>query len=94
MFLNGFSIGNVWGIFEVAYLLAGGSYQSAFCCITSGIWWASRWYKIFCCETILLEVIKEKVTANSMCPYYSYAQIVKAQNCKYFTKYGSLNIYC
>ena len=26
LLLNSFSIGNVWGIFEVAYLLAGGSY--------------------------------------------------------------------
>ena len=72
MFLNGFSIGNVWGIFEVAYLPAGGSYWSAFCCITSGIWRASQCYKFFCHEAILLEVIKEIATAISTCPYYRH----------------------
>ena len=37
MQLNGFSIGNIWGIFEPPYLLHSSSYWSTFYSITSGI---------------------------------------------------------
>ena len=58
MFLNGFSIGDAWGMFEVVYLPAGGSYWSAFCCITSGIWRASQWCKFFAVRWWYQKLIK------------------------------------
>ena len=72
MFLNGFSIGNIGAIFEVAYLPAGGSYWSTFCCIASGILGGFMMIHIFCREAILPEVIKEIATTNVARPYYSY----------------------
>ena len=69
MFLNGFSMGNVWGIFEVAYLPAGCSYLSAFVASPLGFGGLDDDI-IFCRKAFLPEFIKEIATAKSTHPYY------------------------
>ena len=47
LYLNGFSIGNIWENFKLHYLLRAWTHQSAFFLNISGIWRASGQFKNF-----------------------------------------------